>query len=121
MSTGAAGKAEDLLPWPGVPGRDEFFWITEVNKATLITNTAKGLLTKDEAARVGQAVKAVAEECAAAGSARPEMYIRCKQLLTKVRSFIVTVLSRRLNIRPVLLQPLGHQPISQTEQIPTRI
>ena len=45
----------------------------------------------------------------------------CKQLLTKVRSFIVTVLSRRLNIRLVLLQPLRHQLISQTEQIPTRI
>ena len=45
----------------------------------------------------------------------------CKQLLTKVRSFIVTVLSRRLNIRLVLLQPLRHQLISQTEQVPTRI
>ena len=44
-----------------------------------------------------------------------------KQLLTKVRSFIVTVLSRRLNIRLVLLQPLRHQPISQTEQVPTCI
>ena len=44
-----------------------------------------------------------------------------KQLLTKVRSFIVTVLRRRLNIRPVLLQPLRHQLISQTEQIPTCI
>ena len=46
MSTGAAGKAEDLLPWPGISGRDEFFWITEVNKATLLTNLAKGLLTE---------------------------------------------------------------------------
>ena len=46
---------------------------------------------------------------------------RSKQLLTKVRSFIVTVLSRRLNIRLVLLQPLRHQLISQTEQVPTRI
>ena len=44
-----------------------------------------------------------------------------KQLLTKVRSFIVTVLSRRLNIRLVLLQPLRHQLISQNEQVPTRI
>ena len=47
--------------------------------------------------------------------------IASKQLLTKVRSFIVTVLSRRLNIRLVLLQPLRHQLISQTEQVPTRI
>ena len=46
---------------------------------------------------------------------------RGKQLLTKVRSFIVTVLSRRLNIRLVLLQPLRHQLISQTKQIPTCI
>ena len=44
-----------------------------------------------------------------------------KQPLTKVRSFIVTVLSRRLNIRLVLLQPLRHQLISQTKQIPTCI
>ena len=57
MSTGAAGKAEDLLPWPGIAGRDEFFWITEVNKATLLTNTAKGLLTKKDAARFGRSVK----------------------------------------------------------------
>lgn len=56
MSTGAAGKAEDLRPWPGIPGRDEFFWITEVNKATLLTNTAKGLLTKKDAARFGRAM-----------------------------------------------------------------
>ena len=47
--------------------------------------------------------------------------VGCKQLLTKVRSFIVTVLSRRLNIRLILLQPLRHQLISQTEQVPTRI
>ncbi len=81
MSTGAAGKAEDLLPWPGVPGRDEFFWITEVNKATLLTNTAKGLLTKDEAARFGRAVKAVAQEAAREGSSRPKMYIRYEPLI----------------------------------------
>ena len=53
------------------------------------------------------------------GAARDARF--SKQLLTKVRSFIVTVLSRRLNIRLVLLQPLRHQLISQTEQIPTRI
>ena len=81
MSTGAAGKAEDLLPWPGIAGRDEFFWITEVNKATLLTNTAKGLLTKKDAARFGRAVKAVAEEGAVAGSARPKMYIRYEPLV----------------------------------------
>ena len=81
MSTGAAGKAEDLLPWPGIEGRDEFFWITEVNKATLLTNTAKGLLTKKDAARFGRAVKAVAEACSAAGSARPKMYIRYEPLV----------------------------------------
>lgn len=81
MSTGAAGKAEDLLPWPGIPGRDEFFWITEVNKATLLTNLAKGLLTEDQAAQFGRAVKAVAEECAAVGSARPKMYIRYEPLV----------------------------------------
>lgn len=81
MSTGEAGKAEDRLPWPGVPGRDEFFWITEVNKATLLTNAAGGLLTKKEAARFGRAVKAVAEDAAQAGSPRPKMYIRYEPLV----------------------------------------
>ena len=76
MSTGAAGRAEDLLPWPGAAGRDEFFWLTEINKATLVTNTARGLLTKDEARKFGRAVKAVAEDQAASGASRPKMYIR---------------------------------------------
>lgn len=46
-----------------------------------MTNTAKELLTKKDAARFGRAVKAVAEEGLVAGSARPKMYIRYEPLV----------------------------------------
>ena len=92
MSTGDAGKAEDLLPWQGAPGRDEFFWITQVNKATLITNTTKGLLTKEDAAKFGRAVRLVAEECARPGSARPKMYIRYEPLIVSKAGLEATLM-----------------------------
>lgn len=91
-STGAAGRKEDLQPWPGAPGRDEFFWMTQVNKATLLTNTARGLLTREEAARFGRAVAETALEQVAPGSARPKMYIRYEPLIVKKAGLEATLM-----------------------------
>ena len=102
MSTGAAGKAEDLLPWPGIPGRDEFFWITEVNKATLLTNLAKGLLTEDQAAQFGRAVKAVAEECAATFQ-RAILRDETLKLLTALASVVTGLLKMAEENRDTLI------------------
>lgn len=45
-SVGEAGKKADLEPWSGTPPRDEFYWLSEINKATFVTNTAAGLLDR---------------------------------------------------------------------------
>lgn len=91
MSTGGAGRAEDLLTWPGRPGRDEFFWITEVNKATLLTNLARGLLAEEQAKAFGRGVAAVEKACAEPGAARPKMYIRYEPLLVKAAGLEATL------------------------------
>lgn len=92
MSTGGAGRAEDLLTWPGRPGRDEFFWITEVNKATLLTNLARGLLAEEQAKAFGRGVAAVEKACAEPGAARPKMYIRYEPLLVKAAGLEATLM-----------------------------
>lgn len=92
VSAGAAGAAEDLKPWPGAAGRDQFFWLTEVNKATLLANLGRGLLTADQAARFGRAVKETAQEQSLPGAARPKMYIRYEPLLIKKAGYELSVM-----------------------------
>lgn len=92
VSAGAAGAAEDLKAWSGAAGRDEFFWMTQVNKATLLTNSRKGLLSREQAARFARAVKEAAQEAEAAGAARPKMYIRYEPLLTKKAGFELSLM-----------------------------
>ena len=91
-----------------------------VMRVLFILDASKVLMTSWHPPGTNSAAKRLKRGCRSACGRRRDIGRR-KQLLTKVRSFIVTVLSRRLNIRLVLLQPLRHQPISQTEQVPTCI
>ena len=50
-TTGAGARAADLEPWSGTPPRDQFFWISQINKATFILNTREGLLPRSGPAR----------------------------------------------------------------------
>lgn len=92
VSAGAAGAAEDLKPWSGEPGRDQFFWITQINKASLLANSRSGLLTIEQASRFGRVVAEVAEEAEAPGAARPKMYVRYEPLLVKKAGFDITLM-----------------------------
>lgn len=92
QSTGAAGAAEDLTSWDEVPPRDEFFWINEVNKATLLTNKKKGLLTESEACNFGKAVTRVEANGNIKGNPRPKMYIRYEPLVVKEAGLTATLM-----------------------------
>ena len=72
-SVGEAGKKADLEPWSGTPPRDEFYWLSEINKATFVTNTAAGLLDRksvrawcEAQERVSRSVSSLHQFCAVA-------------------------------------------------------
>ncbi len=92
ISSGAAAAEADHDAWKGIAGRDEFFWMTEVNKATLLTNVRKGLLTHDQAVRFARAVSEVYAEAQTPGAARPRMYIRYEPLLVKKAGYELSLM-----------------------------
>ena len=47
--------------------RDEFFWLGQMNKATIVTNTKIGLLSEELAKKAAKGVQAVLD----AGDAEP--------------------------------------------------
>ena len=92
-STGEAGKKADLEPWTGqTPPRDEFFWLSEINKATFLINTAEGLLDKKRAPAWARAQERVIEKAAVHGSPRPKMYVRYEPLLIAEAGIDVTLI-----------------------------
>lgn len=91
-TTGAAGKAADLAPWQGSAPRDEFFWLSEINKATFLTNTAAGLLDPGKAAQWARAQMRVIEKGNTPGNPRPKMYVRYEPLLIAEAGIDVTLI-----------------------------
>ena len=89
--TGAAG-AEGASLWPGVPPKDECYWMTQVNKATILTNLARGLLTQDQAKAFGRGVAAVEKKTDVPGARRPKIYIRFEPLLIEAAGMEATLI-----------------------------
>ncbi|OZI62427.1 argininosuccinate lyase [Bordetella genomosp. 11] len=74
------------------PGRDEFFWLGEINKATAVINTDEGLLDKSMAPRLAAAVAKVIQDGNQPGGKRPSTVITFEPLLIKAGGLDVTLL-----------------------------
>lgn len=64
-----------------LPVRDEFFWLEQINKATLVINTEEGLSPKEEAKCFATAIQSVFEDAEKPGAARPKTVISLEPLL----------------------------------------
>lgn len=74
------------------PGRDEFFWLGEINKASAVTNTADGLLDKALAPRMAAGIAKVLHDGSQPGAKRPSSVISFEPLLIAAAGPQVTLL-----------------------------
>jgi argininosuccinate lyase len=91
-TTGPSGKAADMAAWTGEPPRDEFFWLSEINKATFLINTAEGLLDKSKVPEWARAQQRVIDKGNTPGNCRPKMYVRYEPLLVAEAGIDVTLI-----------------------------
>ena len=56
--------------------RDRFFWLAEINKASLVINTKEGLIDNELAGRIAQALKKVIADAAEPNADRPIIVIK---------------------------------------------
>ena len=83
-SSGSQVAANDIAYWSGnEPPRDEFFWISQINKCTMLINRSKGLLDPNLTPGFARGLAKVIADASVSGSARPRMYIRYEPLLVK--------------------------------------
>jgi argininosuccinate lyase len=74
------------------PVRDEFFWLGEINKATLVINTEEGLLDKSMTPRIGAGIAKVLKDASQPGAKRPSSVITFEPLLIDAAGPQVTLL-----------------------------
>ena len=72
--------------------RDEFFWLSQMNKATAVINTDEGLLEKSMAPRIAIGLAKVIKDGDQAGGKRPSSVITYEPLLIKAAGAEVTLL-----------------------------
>lgn len=75
-----------------VQQRDPFYWLGEINKATLVINTDQSLLDKRMAPRLAAGLAKVLEAGAQPGAGRPSTVISFEPLLIKAAGEDVTLL-----------------------------
>ncbi|MBB3936136.1 argininosuccinate lyase [Aureimonas phyllosphaerae] len=73
-------------------GRDEFFWLGEMNKATAVINSEAGLLPKDKVPAIAAAITKVLADGSQPGAKRPSTVISFEPLLIKAGGVEVTLL-----------------------------
>lgn len=92
-STGKDTMTYESPVWAGnTAPRDEFFWISQINKATLISNTQEDLLNQKHAALFARGLNKVIADANTSGAFRPKMYVRYEPLLVKACGIEVTTM-----------------------------
>ena len=88
--------ATSLYALPGIAQqvevRDEFFWLSQMNKATAVINTDEGLLEKSMAPRIAGGIAQVIKDGNQTGGKRPSSVITFEPLLIKAAGAEVTLL-----------------------------
>jgi argininosuccinate lyase len=64
--------------------RDEFYWLSEINKTSAVMLAEQGIVPKDVAARIAAAIAMVTSEADRPGAARPGDYLELERLLITV-------------------------------------
>ena len=72
--------------------RDEFFWLGQINKASLIINTQEGLLDKSLTVQFKTAIQKVIDDGNKSGSQRPSTVITFEPLLIQAAGPEITLL-----------------------------
>ena len=72
--------------------RDEFFWLSEMNKATAVINTDEKLLDPKVVKNVAHGLQTVIDNGSKEGGARPTEVIKYEPLLIKEAGMDVTML-----------------------------
>lgn len=90
-SAGEKAKAVDYFEHNGSV-HDEFYWISEINKASLVMNTEEGLLSKEHAKTFAKGLAEVIAEGDRPQSPRPRVYIRYEPLMIKHCGIACTLL-----------------------------
>src|SRR5690606_5054510 len=86
-----------LLAHPAIgsadtPKRDEFFWLGEMNKATLVINTDEGLIEKSMAPGFAAGIEQVIEAGNKEGGKRPSTVITFEPLMIDAAGEEITLL-----------------------------
>ena len=74
------------------PLRDEFYWLGQMNKATIVINSEEGLLDKAMVPKIAAGIVKVLEDGAQAGGRRPATVISFEPLLIRAAGQDVTLL-----------------------------
>src|SRR5690606_28556091 len=72
--------------------RDEFYWLGEINKASLVINTDQGLVDKALAPRFAQGISQVLADGDREGAKRPSTVITFEPLMIKAAGEEITLL-----------------------------
>ncbi|KAK2054667.1 argininosuccinate lyase [Colletotrichum caudatum] len=81
--------APDDLP---VPGRDTFFWLGEINKASAVINSDEGLLDRDSARRIASGLQKLLDSGNEPNAPRPSLVITFEPLLIQAAGVEATLL-----------------------------
>lgn len=74
--------------------RDEFFWLGEINKATLVINSRQGLLPMPIAKEAAKALREVLADGDADPTKRAKTYITFEPLMLKKADPVITLMHR---------------------------
>lgn len=85
LSTGTAQAQSEAR-------RDEFYWLGEINKASLVINSSQGLLDPALAPRLAQGLDKVLQDGARPGAKRPTLVITFEPLLIEAAGVEATLL-----------------------------
>lgn len=77
---------------PKEPVRDEFFWLGEMNKASIVINAEQGLLDRALAPKLAQGIARVIEAGNQPGARRPSTVITFEPLMIKEAGVEVTLI-----------------------------
>ncbi|MFR1670328.1 MAG: argininosuccinate lyase, partial [Parasutterella excrementihominis] len=72
--------------------RDEFFWLGEINKATLVINSRQGLLPMPIAEEAAKALREVLADGDADPTKRAKTYITFEPLMLKKADPVITLM-----------------------------
>src|SRR5574344_602700 len=72
------------------PLHDNFYWLGQINKASIVINSSEGLLSPTEAAQFARGLETVLENGNELGAARPNLVITFEPLLIQAAGEEVT-------------------------------